>query len=237
MQDIKSYFNGKTYPGRGIVIGLSPDEKAYYQIYWIMGRSENSRNRVFIKEENNFVRTEAHDKVKMEDPSLIIYYPIKHVGVNTHIVSNGDQTDTIVEYISSGKSFEQAIASRTYEPDPPNYTPRIAGIIDTGADDCAYKLAIMKSNNNQPEHAVKNVFAYASAIPGIGHCITTYVDDGNPLPSFEGEPVAGPIYDRIDDNLVYYWKLINNDNLISILVKRIEIVSSEVNILIRNNRC
>lgn len=236
MQDIKDYMSGKTYPGRGIVIGLSPDGKAYYQVYWIMGRSENSRNRVFIKDGNDFVRTEAYDKAKLKDPSLIIYYPIKTVDANIHVVSNGDQTDTIVEYLKNGKSFEQAIASRTYEPDPPNYTPRIAGILDTDSSDYAYKLAIMKSFENKLEYAIKNVFTYASAIPGTGHCITTYVDNGNPIPSFEGEPVAGPIYDSIDENLEYYWKLISNDNLISMLVKRIEIANNGVAIQIRNVR-
>ncbi|MFC1950855.1 IMP cyclohydrolase [Chloroflexota bacterium] len=236
MQDIKDYMSGKTYPGRGIVIGTSPDGKAFYQIYWIMGRSQNSRNRIFVQDENDFVRTEAYDKSKMEDPSLIIYYPMKTVDANIHIVSNGDQTDTIFEYLNNGKSFEDAIASRTYEPDPPNYTPRIAGILDTNADDYAYKLAIMKSFENKPEYAIKNVFTYTNAIPGTGHCITTYVDDGNPIPSFESEPVAGPVYDDTPENLEYYWKLISNDNLISMLVKRIEIANNEVTIKIKNVR-
>lgn len=228
--------SGKTYPGRGIAIGLSPYGKAYYQIYWIMGRSENSRNRIFVREANNFVRTEAYDKSKMEDPTNIIYYPIKQVGANTHIVTNGNQTDTIIEYINKGKSFEEAMASRTYEADPPNYTPRISGILNTGSSGYAYKLAILKSYNNQPEYEIKNVYTYPNAIPGTGHCITTYVDDGNPIPSFEGEPIAGPIYNNIDENMEFYWELISNDNLISMLVKRIEIANNDVTIQIKNVR-
>ncbi|SEB50172.1 IMP cyclohydrolase-like protein [Paenibacillus sp. GP183] len=177
-----------SYPGRGIIIGLSPDEMTIYQIYWIMGRSKNSRNRVFVLEENLDVRNKAFDEKKLTDPSLIIYHPIKSKD-NIHIVSNGDQTNTIFDNISEGGTFEEAINKREFEPDAPNYTPRISGIVDLNDKYNIYKLSIIKSLYNNPSVCVRSIFSYNQALSGVGHCISTYTGDGTPLPSYEGEPV------------------------------------------------
>ncbi|WP_373231374.1 IMP cyclohydrolase [Cohnella sp.] len=222
-----------SYSGRGIVIGLSPDESIVFQIYWIMGRSENSRNRIFVMEENGAVKNEAYDESKLTDPSLIIYYPIKSLD-KVHIVSNGDQTDTIFDKISIGGSFEEALRERTYEPDAPNFTPRISGIVDLNDTNHTYKLSILKSLYNNPAVNVRNIFSYDQAIPGVGHCITTYSRDGAPLPSFQGEPLIVPIFNSTEENLNYYWSLLNEDNRISILVKSINRESNQFNILIKN---
>mgnify|MGYP000885764443 CR=1 FL=1 len=210
------------YPGRGIIIGLTPDASRYVQVYWIMGRSENSRNRVFVPEPNGFLRTEAADPAKLSDPSLIIYYPLRHEG-GAHIVTNGDQTDTIWEAIRSGGTFEQALGTRTYEPDPPNFTPRISGIVDLGDKQNAYKLSILKTNENDEAQTKRQFFHYEKAIPGYGHFISTYVGDGNPLPSFAGEPQLAPVFDDADETARFYWNLLNEDNRISLLVKTIRI--------------
>ncbi|KNY25517.1 IMP cyclohydrolase [Pseudobacteroides cellulosolvens] len=212
------------YPGRGIVIGKTPDSKSYVQIYWIMGRSSNSRNRVFVIE-GDCVKTKAFDENKMEDPSLIIYYPIKSY-LNFHIVGNGDQTDTVFDYIRRGKDFESALNTRDFEPDFPNYTPRISGIVDL--NERRYVLSILKTINNAPELAQKNYYNYNKGIDGYGHCIHTYREDGHPIPSFEGEPFIVKLHDKIEQNANYYWNLLNEDNRISLLIKYIEIESRNV---------
>jgi IMP cyclohydrolase len=208
------------YPGRGIVIGLTPDGTRLIQVYWIMGRSENSRNRVFIGEENGFVRTEAKDPAKLTDPSLIIYYPVRWTG-QAHIVTNGDQTDTIYEALVHGRTFEQALTTRTFEPDAPNYTPRISGLVDLADSTCTYKLSILKTNQNDPSQTLRHFFHYEQGIAGYGHCITTYAGDGNPLPSYEGEPVLVPLFDDLSQTAEHYWSILNSDNKISLLVKSI----------------
>lgn len=223
------------YPGRGIIIGLTPDGTRYAQVYWIMGRSENSRNRVFIQEENGFVRTEAKDPAKLTDPSLIIYYPVRHTG-QAHIVTNGDQTDTIYEALQKGGTFEQALATRTWEPDPPNYTPRISGLVDLSDPNCAYKLSILKTNRGDPSQTMRHYFHYEQGIAGYGHCIHTYETDGNPLPSFQGEPVLMPLFDDIEETASFYWERLNEENKLSLLVKTIDKASGQTETIIRNKR-
>lgn len=221
------------YPGRGIIIGLTPDGTRYLQVYWIMGRSENSRNRIFVPEDNGYLRTEARDPAKLSDPSLIIYYPLRHEG-RAHIVTNGDQTDTIWEALRSGGTFEQALATRTYEPDPPNFTPRISGIVDLNDPQNAYKLSILKSNHNDETQTKRHYFHYERAIAGYGHFISTYVGDGNPLPSFEGEPQLAPLFDNEQETARYYWDLLNEDNKISLLVKSIRLSDGAAKLTVIN---
>lgn len=208
------------YPGRGIVIGMSPDGKKYIQVYWIMGRSENSRNRIF-KADGEFIKTQAYDEAKMVDPSLIIYYPVKAFE-NYHIVTNGDQTDTIYDCIKNGKTFEDALVTREFEPDPPNFTPRISGITDLSKEKASYALSILRSINNNSEFCQRNYYYYSSFIAGFGHCIHTYNEDGNPIPSFDKEPYIVKLHNNIDDNADYFWNLLNEDNKVSLLVKYID---------------
>jgi len=209
------------YPGRGIIIGMSPDSKSMIQVYWIMGRSENSRNRIF-ENDNGFVRTKAFDESKVTDPSLIIYYPVKHYEY-CHIVTNGDQTDTIYEALKRGDSFESALNTRCYEPDPPNLTPRISGAIYLKDSLYAYKLSILKSFNNTEELSIRNYYNYEKGVSGIGHCIHTYLGDGNPLPSFNGEPYELELFNDIDKTAEHFWNALDNDNKVSILAKFISL--------------
>jgi len=220
------------YPGRGIIIGKTPNDNFYVQVYWIMGRSANSRNRIFQKYDN-CVKTKAFDEKKLEDPTLIIYSPIKKHD-NYHIVGNGDQTDTIYDYIYSGKTFENALESRSFEPDAPHYTPRISGIVDTNLDNPNYKLSILKSINNNSEFCQRVFFNYQNFISGYGHCIHTFKSDGHPLPSFEGEPFLVELFDDIDENINHFWNSLNQENRISLLVKYINVISNEVTINIKN---
>ena len=221
---MENYKFKSSYPGRGIIIGMTPDGKNMVQVYWIMGRSENSRNRIFAMEDG-FVKTEAFDISKLSDPSLVIYYAARNYD-NIHIVTNGDQTDTIYEM----KSFEDALATRTFEPDPPNFTPRISGICNNGK----YKLSILKSIDNNSDYCVRQYFNYDKPIAGIGHCIHTYDCDGNPLPSFSGEPYKVPVFNCIDETADYYWNNLNEENKISLFVKFIDIENNKFNIKIIN---
>lgn len=220
------------YPGRGIIIGMSPDSKHMIQVYWIMGRSQNSRNRVF-EEENGFVRTKAFDESKLVDPSLIIYYPARHYN-NCHIITNGDQTDTIYNELIKGGSFEKALDTRCFEPDSPNFTPRISGITYIGNSQYAYKLSILKSYNNDGATSIRQYFNYEKGIAGIGHCIHTYVGDGDPLPSFSGEPYELELFDDIDKTAEFYWNALNNDNKVSLLAKYISVDDGSFKIKILN---
>lgn len=221
------------YPGRGIIIGLTPDGTKLVQVYWIMGRSENSRNRVFIEENNGFLRTEAKDPAKLTDPSLIIYYPVKHVN-GAHIVTNGDQTDTIHEALQQGGTFESALATRTYEPDAPNFTPRISGIVDLRDEQFAYKLSILKSSGNTEDQTLRHTYTYEKALPGFGHCIHTYAGDGNPLPSFQGEPALVPLANDPEQIAGTYWNALNDENKISLLVKSIRLEDGATELLVVN---
>lgn len=212
-----------TYPGRGIVIGMSEDAGKAVTAYFIMGRSENSRNRVFV-EDGEGIRTQAFDPSKLSDPSLIIYAPVRVLG-NKTIVTNGDQTDTIYELMSGGKTFEQSLITRKFEPDAPNYTPRISGIIDVEDGEFGYSMSILKSNNGNPSACNRYTFSYENPLPGEGHFIHTYMGDGDPLPSFEGEPTPVDIKGGIDAFADMVWNNLNADNKVSLFVRFIDIKS------------
>ena len=184
--DLSQELKENTYPGRGIIVGKSQDGKSAVCAYFIMGRSANSRNRIFV-EDGNGIRTKAFDESKLEDPSLIIYAPVRVLG-NKTIVTNGDQTDTIYELMNKQMTFEQALRTREFEPDSPNYTPRISSVMKVSDGDYNYAISILKSADGDPSSCQRYSFAYSNPINGIGHFIHTYKCDGNPLPSFEGEP-------------------------------------------------
>ena len=203
-----------TYPGRGIVIGKTPDGKKAAIAYFIMGRSENSRNRIFVKDGEG-IRTEAFDPSKLEDPSLIIYAPVRVLG-NKTIVTNGDQTDTIYDLMDKQYTFEQALRTREFEPDAPNYTPRISGVLHFDNGSFNYAMSILKSNNGNPEACNRYTFAYENPVAGEAHFIHTYMGDGNPLPSFEGEPTLVDVPDNMDDFADLVWNNLNNDNKVTI---------------------
>ena len=212
---------GNSYPGRGIVIGKSADGKYAVTAYFIMGRSENSRNRVFV-EDGEGIRTQAFDPSKLSDPSLIIYAPVRVLG-NKTIVTNGDQTDTIYELMDKQQTFEQALRTREFEPDAPNYTPRISGIMHIDNGTYNYAMSILKSNNGNPDACNRYTFAYQNPVAGEAHFIHTYMGDGNPLPSFEGEPKPVEISDDIDDFTNLLWESLNQDNKVSLFVRFIDI--------------
>lgn len=221
-----------TYPGRGIVIGKSKSGKHAVFAYFIMGRSENSRNRVFV-EDGMGIRTEAFDASKLSDPSLIIYSPVRVLG-NKTIVTNGDQTDTIYEQMDKQQTFEQALRTREFEPDAPNYTPRISGILHIENNSFHYAMSILKANHGNPESCQRNMFAYHNPINGEGHFIHTYRCDGNPLPSFEGEPKLVHIPDELDAFTDLIWNHLNEENKISLFVRYINIEDGTYESQIRN---
>ena len=209
------------YPGRGIVIGKSADGKSAVTAYFIMGRSVNSRNRVFV-EDGNGIRTEAHDPSKLEDPHLIIYAPVRVLG-NKTIVTNGDQTDTIYDLMNKQMTFEQALRTREFEDDAPNFTPRISGIMKTGDGEYNYALSILKSADGDDSSCQRFTFSYNNPKSGFGHFIHTYMGDGKPLPSFEGEPKKVVIEDNIDDFTAKLWDALNEDNKVSLFVRYIDL--------------
>ena len=225
MQNIEDLLKENVYPGRGIVIGKTPDGKKAVTAYFIMGRSENSRNRVFV-EEGSGIRTEAFDPAKLVDPSLIIYAPVRVLG-NKTIVTNGDQTDTIYDLMDKQMTFEQALRTRTFEPDAPNYTPRISGIMHIENGRFNYAMSILKSNNGNPDSCHRYTFAYEAPAAGEGRFIHTYMGDGNPLPSFEGEPKPVNIVDNIDEFTGLLWTSLNEDNKVSLFVRYIDIESGK----------
>lgn len=214
-----------SYPGRGIVAGRSANGKYAVTAYFIMGRSENSRNRVFV-EDGEGIRTQAFDPSKMVDPSLIIYSPVRVLG-NTTIVTNGDQTDTIYEGMEKNLTFEQSLRSREFEPDGPNYTPRISAVlqVENGKYSCA--MSILKSNNGDPSQCNRYTFSYDDCIAGEGRFISTYMHDGNPLPSFEGEPRPVDIPDDMDGFADMLWSSLDQDNKVSLFVRYIDIETGE----------
>lgn len=224
--------NGNAYPGRGIVIGITPDGKKAVTAYFIMGRSSNSRNRVFVEYENG-IRTEAFDPSKLEDPSLIIYAPVRVFG-NYTIVTNGDQTDTIFDGLKNGLSFEQSLRSRKFEPDAPNYTPRISGSMELRDGKYRYAMSILKSNNGNPDACNRFAFYYNNPIPGEGRFIHTYMHDGNPLPSFEGEPKPVEVMEDIDEYTQMIWTNLNEENKVSLFVRYIDIATGETETRIVN---
>ena len=220
---------GNSYPGRGIVIGLGEDGKPAVTAYFIMGRSVNSRNRVFVAEGDN-MRTQAHDPALLTDPSLVIYYPVRHFPGGM-IVTNGDQTDTIAEYIAAhpdcplSGAFMQALLTRTFEPDPPLYTPRVSGVIDL-KNGGAYWLSILKSTAGDPAAAQRQFFSY-QPLPGLGHFIHTYRCDGDPVPSFQGEPKPVAITGDIGSFTTALWDSLNPDNKVSLFVRYIDLASGQ----------
>ena len=213
------------YPGRGIVIGKSKNGKYAVTAYFIMGRSENSRNRVFVQDGEG-IRTQAFDPSKLSDPSLIIYAPVRVLG-NKTIVTNGDQTDTIYELMDKQQTFEQALRTREFEPDAPNYTPRISGIMHVENGSFNYAMSILKCNNGNGEACNRFTYAYNQPINGEGRFIHTYMCDGNPLPSFEGEPKVVEIPDDMDAFADMLWTSLNEDNKVSLFVRYIDIATGE----------
>ena len=214
---------GNAYPGRGIVIGKSADGTKAVTAYFIMGRSENSRNRVFV-EDGDGIRTQAFDPSKLTDPSLIIYAPVRVLG-NKTIVTNGDQTDTIYEGMDKQLTFEQCLRTREFEPDAPNYTPRISGIMHLEGGGYNYAMSILKSSNVNPDSCHRYTFAYEAPVNGEGHFIHTYMCDGNPLPSFEGEPKLVEISDDMDAFTEMLWNSLNAENKVSLFVRYIDIAT------------
>lgn len=210
-----------SYPGRGIVLGKSGNGKYAVSAYFIMGRSVNSRNRIFVQDGEG-IRTQAFDPSKLEDPSLIIYAPVRVLG-NKTIVTNGDQTDTIYEGMDKQITFEQSLRCRKFEPDAPNYTPRISGIIHLENGSFNYAMSILKSNHGDPDSCRRYTFAYENPKAGEGHFIHTYMHDGNPLPSFEGEPKEVEIPNDIDAFTDMLWNSLNEDNKVSLFVRYIEV--------------
>ncbi len=221
MLSLEQELKGNAYPGRGIVIGKSEDGKYAVTAYFIMGRSENSRNRVFVTEGEG-IRTQAYDPSKLTDPSLIIYAPVRVLGKET-IVTNGDQTDTVYEGVSKGLTFEQSLRSREFEPDAPNYTPRISGMLTVENGRFDYQMSILKSNNGNPAACNRYTFSYENPVAGEGHFIHTYLCDGNPLPSFEGEPKLVAIQDDIEIFTELLWNSLNEENKVSLFVRYIDI--------------
>ncbi|MCC8141693.1 MAG: IMP cyclohydrolase [Lachnospiraceae bacterium] len=209
------------YPGRGIILGKTPGGTKAVAAYFIMGRSANSRNRIFVTEGEG-IRTEAFEPEKMEDPSLVIYAPVRVLG-NKTIVTNGDQTDTIYECMDKQMTFEQALRTRTFEPDAPNYTPRISGVIHIENGNYNYALSIIKTGDGDPSACDRFMFAYNAPLPGEGHFLHTYMGDGDPLPSFEGEPERVDVLEEIDAYTDLLWKNLNEDNKVSLFVRYINI--------------
>lgn len=236
MISLKKELAENAYPGRGIIIGRSADGKHAVTAYFIMGRSENSRNRVFVEDKEG-IRTQAFDPSKLTDPSLIIYAPVRVLG-NKTIVTNGDQTDTIYELMDKQQTFEQALRTRTFEPDAPNYTPRISGIMHIENNQFNYAMSILKSNNGDPLGCCRYTFAYENPTAGEAHFIHTYKGDGNPLPSFEGEPVLVGIEGDIDSFTKLVWENLNEDNKVSLFVRYITIETGayETRIINKNNK-
>ncbi len=225
--EIQPELSSNTYPGRGIILGLTPDGNHAAIAYFIMGRSENSRNRVFVYEGRG-LRTQAFDPAKLSDPSLIIYSPVRVLDNHT-IVTNGDQTDTVYDFMADGKTFADALRTRTFEPDAPNFTPRISGLVTVSDGGFSYRLSILKSNNGNPDSAQRFFYEYVQPVAGEGHFIHTYACDGNPIPSYEGEPTGVVIADNDLDaftNLI--WDSLNEENKVSLFTRFIDLTTGAV---------
>lgn len=223
--DLSAYLSGNEYPGRGICIGVTPDGKQALIGYFIMGRSANSRNRVFTPIEGG-IETRAADPAKLEDPHLIIYNPVLTLG-DEHIVTNGDQTNTIYEAIQQGGSFESGLRTRTFEDDGPNWTPRISGIVN--AHSGAYKLSILKSADGNGDSVQRYFFEYGQPVAGEGHFISTYKKNGNPIPSFEGEPIRVAIdCDDANELAGKIWEALNEKNKVALYTRVIDLATGDV---------
>ena len=230
MYELEKLLTENTYPGRGIVLGRSKDDKKAVVAYFIMGRSANSRNRVFEKTEDG-IRTRAFDESKMEDPSLIIYHPVRALN-GTTIVTNGDQTDTIRDAMAEGHCYRHALHKRTFEPDGPNWTPRISGVV---TPEGKYALSILKSMDGDPACCCRYFYEYDRPIPGTGHFIHTYKRDGDPIPSFEGEPErVGIEAESAGEFAELLWKSLNGDNKVSLYVSFIDLATGEADSVIIN---
>lgn len=220
--NIEKELSSNSYPGRGIVLGKTPDGKKAAIAYFIMGRSENSRNRIFEENDRGGIRTKAFDESKMVDPSLIIYNPVLKLDGKT-IVTNGDQTDTIYDFMKDGHCYRHALLTREFEPDEPNYTPRISGVVKPDGD---YILSILKSNMGKPQ-CLRFFFEYP-AEAGLGHFIHTYKCDGNPIPSFEGEPTPVAVETNdIEEWTSVIWNNLNEDNKVSLFTRFINLETGE----------
>ena len=228
--ELTQLLRSNPYPGRGIVLGRSADNRCAVAAYFIMGRSENSRNRVFTVTEDG-IRTEAHDPSKMTDPSLIIYHPVRQVG-DSLVVTNGDQTDTVRDGLLAGKTFASALRTRAFEPDSPNYTPRISGLLSS---DGSFKLSILKSADGDPACCLRYFYTYDHPLPGEGRFIHTYMGDGNPLPSFEGEPervtLDAPTAEALAEQM---WEALDPDNKVSLFVRYTPLDGSAPTQVIKN---
>lgn len=232
MLNLEQELQSNSYPGRGIILGKSLNGNYAISVYFIMGRSSNSRNRIFV-EQGDGIRTKAYDPSKLEDPSLIIYTPVRSLG-NKLIVTNGDQTDTIYDLMDKQQTFEQALRTRTFEPDEPNFTPRISGIMHMDSGNYNYALSILKSNGGSKSSCNRYTFAYENPIEGQGHFIHTYKNDGNPLPSFEGEPKVVQLPNDIQKLTNLVWDNLNEDNKVSLYVRYTNIKTQEYVYEIRN---
>ena len=225
LKNLEKTLSENEYPGRGIVIGKSEDGKYAVSAYWIMGRSENSRNRVFV-EDGEGLRTQAFDESKMVDPHLIIYWPVRVLGSRT-IVTNGDQTDTIYEGMKKGETFEQSLRVRKYEHDAPNYTPRISSLLNVEKGKFDYAISILKSDNGNGDNTLRFTYTYDSPLKGQGRFIHTYMGNGNPLPSFEGEPELVEVKGNIDDFTNMIWSSLNEENKVSLFVRYIDLATGK----------
>lgn len=234
IKSMKDRIDGNPYVGRGIVIGKSSDGKKAATAYFIMGRSANSRNRVFTVK-NGEVFTEPFDASKVEDPSLIIYAAIRKFE-NNLIVTNGDQTDTVYDGIVTGKSFSESLESREFEPDAPNFTPRISGMLTFGENDFKYEMSILKSLDENGSDCARYTFSYPSKA-GLGHFIHTYVTDGNPIPTFQGEPERVAIPDSIDEFADEIWNYLDENNKISLYVRYTDLTDGSYEEKLINKNC
>ncbi len=231
LKNFSEELNTNTYPGRGIVLGRSADGNSAVIAYFIMGRSENSRNRVFVTDGDG-IKTQAFDESKLVDPSLIIYSPVRVLG-DTTVVTNGDQTDTVYDYLKAGKTFEDALRTRTFEPDAPNFTPRISGTVTVNGE-YSYQLSILKSANGNPDSVQRFFFDYNAPLSGQGHFVHTYLCDGSPIPSFEGEPTLVGIEGDIDSFTNTVWNSLNEANKVSLFTRFIDIKTGKTETRIVN---
>ena len=222
---MKEKLSTNAYPCRGIVLGVTPDGKKSVAAYFIMGRSVNSRNRIFALEPDG-IRTEAHDPSLMKDPHLIIYHPVRQVGSGL-IVTNGDQTDTIYNGLKEGKTFSAALETREFEPDGPNWTPRISGMLDFADGGFTYQMSILKSADAEGTACNRFTYSYAP-LNGLGHFIHTYVHDGNPIPTFQGEPERVAIPNCIDEFTEMIWNNLDENNKISLYVRFVDLADGTV---------
>lgn len=230
VKSMKQRLTGNAYPGRGIVVGLSEDGKKATFAYFIMGRSVNSRNRIFV-EENGALRTQAFDPSKMQDPSLIIYYPVKSVGSDV-IVTNGDQTDTVEESLKAGKCFRHALKQRCFEPDAPNFTPRISALLHLSKK-FTYEMSVLKSADEKGTACNRFFYDY-EPVAGVGHFVHTYVKDGNPLPSFEGEPERVAIPNDLNAFAEEIWNALDSENKISLYCRAYDLETGKYESVLYN---